>query len=220
MSDRRHRGIGMTSERTRERMVARLRASGIADYSVLEAVRQVPRHLFVDEALASRAYEDIALPIGNGQTISQPFVVARMTQAVCAGRRLQRVLEIGTGCGYQAAVLSLLAEQVYTVERIGDLYRQARDRLFRLGYRNVRIRHGDGLQGWPEHAPFDGILASAAPEAVPETLLEQLAEGGRLVMPVGARARQRLICIDRTAAGFEERELDTVRFVPLISGTI
>ncbi|MDH3638147.1 MAG: protein-L-isoaspartate(D-aspartate) O-methyltransferase [Gammaproteobacteria bacterium] len=212
-------GIGMTSERTRQRLIDRLQRGGISDPCVLEAIRVVPRHLFVDEALASRAYEDIALPIGFGQTMSQPYVVALMTQAVCGGRALGQVLEIGTGCGYQTAVLSQLAETVYTVERVQELFRQARDRLFDLKFRNVKYRHGDGMQGWSEHAPYDGILVAAAPPNVPEVLLAQLAVGGRMVVPVGARDLQTLTIIERSRDGFEYQELEAVNFVPLVSGT-
>ena len=212
-------GIGMTSERTRQRLVDRLRRGGITDSRVLEAIRAVPRHLFVDEALASRAYEDIALPIGFGQTMSQPYVVALMTQAVCGGRALGRILEIGTGCGYQTAVLTHLCETVYTVERMRELFRLARNRLFDLKFRSVKFRHGDGMQGWPEYAPYDGILVAAAPPDVPETLLAQLAVGGRMVVPIGGRELQTLTIVERSPDGFEHRELESVNFVPLVSGT-
>jgi protein-L-isoaspartate(D-aspartate) O-methyltransferase len=212
------RGIGMTSLRTRERLLARLQAGGIHDFEVLGAIRDLPRHLFVDEALASRAYEDTALPIGCGQTISQPFVVARMTQALRAGRRLRRVLEIGTGCGYQSAVLAHMAEQVFSVERIEALLFQARERFHALGINNIRARHGDGYKGWPEHATFDGIIITAAPEQVPSALLDQLAVDAWLVAPVGAQGAQRLLCVNRSADGFEETELDEVSFVPMIQG--
>ncbi len=212
-------GIGMTSARTRERLLKRLRDSGIRDSGVLDAIRQVPRHLFVEEALASRAYEDIALPIGHGQTISQPYVVALMTQALCAGERLRRVLEIGTGCGYQTAVLACIADEVFTVERIASLYRQTRNRLFDLRYRNVQFLHGDGFAGWTDHAPYDGILATAAAETVPEPLLEQIGVGGRVVMPVGQDSTQRLVIVQRTAEGYERREIESVKFVRLMSGT-
>lgn len=212
-------GIGMTSERTRLRLLQRLRDQGIHDVRVLEALRQVPRHMFVDEALGTRAYEDVALPIGHGQTISQPYVVALMTQSLCRGQRLGRVLEIGTGCGYQTAVLSLVCEHVYSIERLGVLHRQSRDRLFVLGYRNVTLDHGDGFSGWPEHAPYDGILSTAAPGEIPATLLDQLAIGGRLVLPVGNGREQRLVVIERDNEGFQQQELDRVKFVPLLSGT-
>lgn len=212
-------GFGMTSERTRRRLLQRLREKGIHDVRILEALRHVPRHMFMDEALGTRAYEDVALPIGHGQTISQPYVVALMTQILCRGQRLGRVLEIGTGCGYQTAVLSQVSEHVYSIERLGIFHRQARDRLFTLGYRNVTLSHGDGFKGWSEHAPFDAILATAAPGSVPEILLEQLAVGGRLLSPVGDGAEQRLVVIERDRDGFQEQALDRVKFVPLLSGT-
>lgn len=212
------RGIGMTSLRTRERLLSRLQAGGIHDFDVLGAIRDLPRHLFVDEALASRAYEDTALPIGCGQTISQPFIVARMTQALRGGQRLQRVLEVGTGCGYQSAVLASMVGQVFTVERIETLLFQARERFHALGINNIRARHGDGYKGWREHAPFDGIILTAAPERIPAELLDQLAVDGRLVAPVGAHGVQRLMCVSRSADGFEEAELGDVSFVPMIQG--
>lgn len=211
-------GSGMTSLRTRERLLARLQAEGIRDMAVLAAIREVPRHVFVDEALASRAYEDTALPIGAGQTISQPYVVARMSEAMRAGRHLSRVLEVGTGCGYQSAVLAQIAERVFTVERIDGLLRQARERFHALGISNIRARHGDGFEGWPEHAPFDGIVVTAAPEIVPPQLEHQLAIGGRLVLPVGAQGIQRLLCIERGPEGFNRFELDAVSFVPMLKG--
>lgn len=215
-------GIGMTSARTRERLVQRLAASGIYSEAVLERIRNVPRHLFVDEALASRAYEDSALPIGQGQTISQPYIVALMTQALIDGggmpRRLAKVLEVGTGCGYQTAILSAIAAQVFTIERIGSLLRQARQRLARLGIANVRFRHGDGCEGWPGQAPFDGILVTAAPDHVPQALLDQLALGGRLVIPVGPPGNQELVRIERTETGFPRQHLSWVAFVPLVEG--
>ncbi len=220
MNPQRRHGIGMTSARTRERLMQRLRESGIDDLRVLEAIRQVPRHMFVDEALASRAYEDIALPIGHGQTISQPYIVAVMTQTLNTGKRLHRVLEIGTGCGYQTAVLANLVDEVYTVERIATLFRQTRNRLFDLKYRNIKFLHGDGLKGWPEHAPYDGILATAAPAEVPHALLDQIAIGGRIVIPIGERTLQKLMLIEKTLDGFEQREIESVNFVPLLSGKI
>ena len=212
-------GVGMTSRRTRERLVERLRTGGISNPSVLAAIRDTPRHLFVDEALASRAYEDTALPIGAGQTISQPYIVARATDALLGGERLERVLEVGCGSGYQAAILSVLVSMVYAVERISSLVYRAREHLHRLGVDNVRIRHGDGALGWPEHAPYDGIIISAASEEVPGCLLEQLASDGRLIMPLGSGQNQTLISVQRTEQGFERRELESVRFVPLIGGT-
>lgn len=217
MKDR-FNGIGMTSLRTRGRLVERLRAEGIADERVLEAIRQVPRHIFVDEALSSRAYEDTALPIGAGQTISQPFVVARMTEALIAGGTLQRVLEIGTGCGYQSAILSRFAAEVYSVERIQALLVQARQRLQELRIHNVQLRHGDGEKGWPEHAPYDGILVAAAPASVPAALIEQLGDGGRLVIPLGFGNAQDLKLITRTGDAMEEQILERVAFVPMVTG--
>jgi protein-L-isoaspartate(D-aspartate) O-methyltransferase len=211
-------GIGMTSQRTRERMVTRLMEQGIRDMRVLEVMRSLPRHLFVDEALATRAYEDTALPIGSGQTISQPYAVARMTEALLGGGRPHKVLEVGTGCGYQSAVLAALVDEVFSVERIGDLVRRTRERLQRLHIRNVRIRHGDGYAGWAEHGPYDGILAAAAPTQVPTALLEQLAEGGRLIMPVGARGSQQLLCISRTNGELQQEVLEAVSFVPMVPG--
>lgn len=208
----------MTSRRTRERLVERLRKEGISDLSVLAAIRDVPRHLFVDEALASRAYEDTALPIGAGQSISQPYIVARVTVALLEGKRLERVLEVGCGCGYQVAVLSRLASMVYGVERIASLVFRAREHLHRLGVHNVRIRHGDGAFGWPEHAPYDGIIVSAASEVVPDALLGQLAPGARMIIPISTGRGQTLTCVHRTELGFERRELEAVRFVPMIGG--
>lgn len=211
-------GIGMTSQRTRERMVTRLMEQGIRDLRVLEVMRSLPRHLFVDEALATRAYEDTALPIGSGQTISQPYAVARMTEALLNGGRPGKVLEVGTGCGYQSAVLAALAAEVYSVERIGDLVRRTRERLQRMQLRNVRIRHGDGYAGWVEHGPYDGILVAAAPTQVPAALLEQLAEGGRLIVPVGTRGSQQLLCISRVGGELKQDVLEMVSFVPMVHG--
>jgi protein-L-isoaspartate(D-aspartate) O-methyltransferase len=213
------RGIGMTSQRTRDRLVARLQEEGISHPLVLEVMRNLPRHIFVDEALASRSYEDTALPIGHGQTISQPYVVARMTEALLGAGPLKRVLEVGTGSGYQAAVLAPIVETVFTVERIQPLMTLAQQRFRQLGLRNIRCKHSDGAWGWPDMAPFDGIVATAAPEQVPEALLEQLAEGGRLVMPVGPQGSQELSLIIRTATGFERQILDKVSFVPMLGGT-
>lgn len=211
-------GIGMTSQRTRERMVTRLMEQGIRDLRVLEVMRSLPRHLFVDEALATRAYEDTALPIGSGQTISQPYAVARMTEALLNGGRPGKVLEVGTGCGYQSAVLAALAAEVYSVERIGDLVRRTRERLQRMQLRNVRILHGDGYAGWVEHGPYDGILVAAAPTQVPAALLEQLAEGGRLIVPVGTRGSQQLLCISRVDGELKQDVLELVSFVPMVHG--
>jgi protein-L-isoaspartate(D-aspartate) O-methyltransferase len=220
MSGARDAGLGMTSARTRERLLSRLREEGIADPAVLDAIRATPRHLFVDEALASRAYEDTALPIGHGQTISQPYIVARMTEAVLAGGPVGSVLEVGTGCGYQTAVLARLVPQVYTVERIAPLLREARSRFQSLAIRNVRSRLSDGSWGWPEYGPYPAVVVTAAPETVPAALLEQLAEGGRLVIPVGPPQRQVLMLLRRTARGFEETALDHVAFVPLLGGVV
>jgi protein-L-isoaspartate(D-aspartate) O-methyltransferase len=211
------RGIGMTSQRTRDRMVERLREKGIRDERVLAAMAQVPRHLFIDEALASRAYEDIALPIGFEQTISQPYVVARMIEALADGRDLGRVLEIGTGCGYQAALLAQLAKEVYSIERIGGLLERARTNLRELRISNLRLLHGDGYLGLPEAAPFDSIIAAAVAPKVPEALLQQMAVGGRMILPLGT-TQQALCLIERGAGGYTETWLDPVRFVPFRTG--
>lgn len=213
-------GLGMTSQRVRDRLVQRLREAGIADERVLNAIRTVPRHLFVDEALATRAYEDTALPIGHSQTISQPWVVARMTEVLLQGEVPKKVLEIGTGSGYQAAILAALGLEVYTVERIGDLLRLARKRLRQLGM-NVRSKHDDGRIGWPEHAPYDAIIVTAAAPALVESLVEQLAVGGRLVAPVGGPIGQSLVqLVKRADGGVDETVLAPVMFVPLLSGTL
>jgi protein-L-isoaspartate(D-aspartate) O-methyltransferase len=211
------RGIGMTSQRTRDRMVARLREKGIRDESVLAAMAAVPRHLFVEEALASRAYEDTALPIGFEQTISQPFVVARMLEALRGAKFPARVLEIGTGCGYQAALLAKLAIEVYSVERIAALLERARVNLRSLRLSNLRLVHADGAEGLPEAAPFDGIIAAAAAAQIPQALLQQLAPGGKMIAPLGSE-EQTLCLIERTPTGLKEKWLDAVRFVPLRSG--
>jgi protein-L-isoaspartate(D-aspartate) O-methyltransferase len=216
--DSQHRGIGMTSARTRDRLVQRLREDGIRDERVLAVMREIPRHIFVDEALASRAYEDTALPIGFGQTISQPYIVARMTEAILAGGPINELLEVGTGSGYQTAVLARLVRRVYSVERIEGLLALARERLRVLGLRSVRLKHSDGTIGLPEYAPFDAILVTAAPEAVPAALLEQLKPGGRMVLPAGGRDDQRLLRITRTARGFAREVLERVAFVPLVGG--
>ncbi|WP_440995656.1 protein-L-isoaspartate(D-aspartate) O-methyltransferase [Arhodomonas sp. SL1] len=209
----------MTSERTRERLVRRLANAGIRDPRVLNAMRRVPRHLFVDEALASRAYEDTALPIGHGQTISQPHVVARMTEVLLGdGDPPAKVLEIGTGCGYQTAVLATLVERVFTIERIRGLYSRANGHLRELGVHNVRQRLGDGYLGWPTEAPFDGILLTAAPPYVPEGLLAQLAPQGRLVAPVGEPGAQALRLLIRGDEGIEARDLAPVSFVAMQEG--
>ena len=215
MSASRHGGIGMTSQRTRLRMVERLRRQGIRDEVVLAAMGEVPRHIFVDEALASRAYEDIALPLGFGQTISSPYIVARMTELARSGCALGKVLEIGTGCGYQTAVLARLAKEVYSIERLAPLLATARRHLRDVRITNARLRHGDGLLGMPEVAPFDAVLLAAAATHVPAALLEQLAEGGRLVIPVGEMADQELRIVTRTKGKFASRTVAFCRFVPL-----
>lgn len=213
------RGIGMTSQRTRERLVKRLSEKGIEDRRVLEVIKNIPRHLFVDEALSSRAYEDTALPIGQGQTISQPYIVARMTELLLDRGIPARVLEIGTGCGYQTAILSQLVPEVYSVERIEILLQQARKRLRSLKLNNIKLKHSDGSWGWDTRAPFDGIIATAAPSSIPEALLTQLAPGGRLVIPVGQQGGiQQLAVVDRTPAGYEQEIFESVSFVPLLNG--
>lgn len=213
-------GTGMTSQRARDRLVERLKAQGIADARVLEVIGRVPRHLFVDEALASRAYEDTALPIGLGQTISQPYVVALMTQALLRERVPAKVLEIGTGSGYQAAVLSLLCAEVHTVERIDELLRQARKRFRQLGYRNIRSKHDDGNIGWREHAPFDAVIVTAARESLEPALLEQVAPGGDVLAPLGAAGQQTLVRMQRGADGWSRENLGAVSFVPLMRGVL
>ena len=219
MTDLRLSGIGMTSARTRDRLVQRLREQGIANLAVLDRIRNVPRHIFVDEALGSRAYEDTALPIGYGQMISQPYIVARMTEALLAAGAADSVLEVGTGCGYQTAVLAPLVARLYTIERIEPLLARARERLRELGVRNVRFRHGDGTLGWRAHAPFDGILVAAAPLTVPEALVKQLRVGGRLVVPVGPEGEQELVRFTRREQGVQRESLGAVAFVPLLGGT-
>ena len=211
------RGIGMTSQRTRMRLLDRLQTQGITDKRVLDAIGEVPRHLFVDEALAHRAYEDTALPIGFNQTLSQPYIVARMTELALQNGMPGRVLELGTGSGYQSAVLSRVASEVYSIERIKPLLDKARQRLRTLKARNVRCKHGDGFEGWAEFAPFDVILGAAAPEAVPENLLSQLAPGGVLLLPVGG-STQKLIQVTLTPDGFTQSIVEDVFFVPMLEG--
>jgi protein-L-isoaspartate(D-aspartate) O-methyltransferase len=216
-------GIGMTSARTRDRLVKRLRDSGIHQAQILERIRVVPRHLFVDEALASRAYEDSSLPIGQGQTISQPFIVALMTQALLESdgklTKPAKVLEVGTGCGYQTAVLAPLVGRLFSIERIAPLLRDAKQRLSELGIGNVRFRHDDGFRGWPGQAPFDAIIVAAAAPEVPEHLVEQLAEGARLIIPIGNDGEsQQLIKISRTESGVHREVLCDVSFVPMLTG--
>jgi protein-L-isoaspartate(D-aspartate) O-methyltransferase len=210
-------GIGMTSLRTRERMLTRLREQGISDEVVLHAMNEIPRHIFVDEALSTRAYEDVSLPIGYSQTISQPYIVARMTEILRNGKQLNKVLEIGTGCGYQTAVLSRVAKEVLSLERIRPLVMKARTNLRTLKCNNVKLDHADGSIGLSEFAPFDGIIVTAAASHVPEELLAQLAIGGRLVIPVGT-ASQVLMLIERTAKEYVQTKLEAVKFVPLLGG--
>ncbi|MBX9714412.1 MAG: protein-L-isoaspartate(D-aspartate) O-methyltransferase [Pseudomonadaceae bacterium] len=213
-------GIGMTSQRTRERLIERLYEEGLSNPSVLEVIRRTPRHLFVDEALAHRAYEDTALPIGHNQTISQPYMVGRMTELLLAAGPLDKVLEIGTGSGYQTSVLAQLVERVFSVERIQALQERAKERLQELNLRNVVFRWGDGWEGWNALGPYNGIIVTAAAAEVPQALLDQLAPGGRLVIPVGAGAEQQLLLIVRDEQGFTRHVLDDVRFVPLLNGPL
>ena len=215
-----HRGIGMTSQRTRERLIQRLREEGIVNHNVLEVIRRTPRHLFVDEALAHRAYEDTALPIGNNQTISQPYMVARMSELLLEDGPLDKVMEIGTGSGYQTAVLSQLVERIFSVERIKVLQDRAKERLLALNLRNVVFRWGDGWEGWPALAAYNGIIVTAVATDVPQALLDQLAPGGRLVIPVGAGEVQQLLLIVREEHGFARRVIGNVRFVPLLNGPL
>ncbi|MFT4677413.1 MAG: protein-L-isoaspartate(D-aspartate) O-methyltransferase [Patiriisocius sp.] len=207
----------MTSLRTRNRLVNRLRDQGILDERVLDAILSVPRHIFIDEALSHRAYEDSSLPIGFNQTISQPYIVARMTESLLAAGPLARVLEIGSGSGYQTAVLCELVGKVWSVERIHGLHERAKQTLRRIGARNVQFKYDDGNIGWPEQGPFDGIIVTASPRHVPQDLLDQLSIGGRMLIPVGYTAQQ-LKLIIRTEEGFEEEVLEDVKFVPLLGG--
>lgn len=211
-------GIGMTSQRTRDRMVQRLREQGVKDEVVLGAMNAIPRHIFVDEALSIRAYEDVSLPIGYGQTISQPYIVARMTEILRSGNPLGKVLEIGTGCGYQTAVLSRVAQEVYSVERISPLLMKARANLRELRTRNVKVKHADGHYGLPDIAPFDGIIVTAGATHIPNELLQQLAVGGRMVIPVGTQ-EQILVLVERLPEEFRQTKLEAVKFVPLLGGT-
>ena len=212
-------GIGMTSQRTRERLIQRLMDQGISQFEVLEAIRSVPRHLFVDEALAHRSYEDTALPIGYGQTLSQPYMVARMSQLALARGRPKKVLELGSGSGYQTAILASLVDEICAIERIKPLVDRAKKQLRALRIRNVRMRHGDGLEGWPTESPFDLILGAAAPETLPAALLDQLAPDGRLILPVGGR-RQQLMMVTSTTEGFVEEIIEAVNFVPMLQGVV
>ena len=211
-------GIGMTSQRTRDRLVQRLRESGITDPRILDLIRNTPRHVFVDEALATRAYEDTALPIGQGQTISQPYVVARMTAALIPEGKPDRVLEIGSGCGYQTAILAQLAKKVFTVEIIEDLLDRARQRFRKLGLRNIRTKLADGNLGWQQHAPYDAIIVTAAPVEIPQLLVDQLKDGGRMVIPVGNQGTQELLLGIKESNKLVTSRLDMVSFVPLVRG--
>ncbi len=211
-------GIGMTSRRTRERMITRLLEQGITSNKILDVMRETPRHIFMDEALSSRAYEDTALPIGYNQTISQPYIVARMTELLLEFGRLKKVLEIGTGCGYQTAVLSQLVDHVYSVERILPLQKKAKAHLVDLNIKNVSYLHSDGGWGWPDYAPYDGILVSAAPSEIPEMLLDQMAIGAIMVIPIGKIGNQELQRVIRTESGYEVEQLEPVSFVPFLSG--
>jgi len=221
MSSDIHQGIGMTSQRTRDRLITRLEEKGIRNMHVLEAMRMTPRHLFVDEALATRAYEDTALPIGHKQTISQPYVVARMTEAILQNGIPNKILEVGTGSGYQAAILAALVKDVYSVERIESLYQQARRRAMKLGLRNINFKLSDGSWGWESYAPYDAIVVTAASKEIPSLLIDQLADNGRLVIPVGRTSEfQDLLLIHKTKEGIIEKNLETVSFVPLIQGKV
>ena len=214
----RYAGIGMTSARTRDRLIQRLQEQGIRNLAVLDRIRNVPRHIFMDEALASRAYEDTALPIGFSQTISQPYIVARMTEALIEDRKIGKVLEVGTGCGYQTAVLAPLVKKIYSIERIEPLAKRAKATLKELGIKNVMLKHGDGTVGWKSQKPFDGILVAAAPLAVPEALFAQLANKGRLIVPVGPEGAQQLLRFTRRDDHIEKEVLGSVAFVPLLGG--
>ena len=214
-------GIGMTSQRTRDRLIERLRSQGINDSKVLDTIRATPRHIFLDEALSHRAYEDSALPIGFQQTLSQPYIVARMTELLLALGPRERVLEVGTGSGYQTAILAQLVDRVFSVERIRPLQEKARQRLRHLKLHNVHLRHADGGMGWPQRGPFDAILSAAAPEVVPQELLDQLAVGGRLVIPVGKQGQQQSLYVyDRHGDGFDEQCIEPVMFVPMVGGVV
>lgn len=213
-------GIGMTSQRTRERLLGRLLDQGIKSMEVLDVIRSTPRHIFLDEALSHRAYEDVALPIGHNQTISQPYVVAKMTEALLRSGSIEKVLEIGTGCGYQTAVIAQLAKQVYTIERIRPLMDRAKKNLKLLGLRNIDFMHGDGSAGWEKYGPYDAILTTAAPQQIPGDLLLQLADGGRLIIPVGGDLQQELQLIRRDGQEFHTTILEAVRFVPLLMGQV
>ena len=212
------KGIGMTSQRTRDRLATTLTEMGIQSEPVLDVMRRIPRHFFIDEALESRAYENTALPIGFNQTISQPYIVAKMTEALIRNKKLTNVLEVGTGCGYQTVVMAQFAEYVYTIERIDGLLVRARERFQQLNCTNIRTKHSDGNIGWPAHGPYDGIIVAAAPVGIPKALLEQLALDGRLIIPVGLEGKQKLLLISRTGDGYTEEYLDSVSFVPMLTG--
>jgi len=214
-------GIGMTSQRTRSRLVERLREKGIKEESVLKAIETTPRHIFIDEAMAHRAYEDTALPIGMGQTISQPYIVARMTELLVDSGIMGNILEIGTGCGYQTSILAKVSFQVYSIERIAALQDKAIERFKNLQLDNITCRHGDGYLGWKEHAPFDAIIVTAAPDSIPPKLVEQLAIGGRMIIPVTQTSGdQKLLLLEKTEDGMTQLDVESVKFVPLLSGTI
>lgn len=211
----------MTSQRTRDRLIQRLRERGVEDEAVLKVMRATPRHIFLDEALAHRAYEDSSLPIGFQQTLSQPYIVARMTELLLASGPKSRVLEVGTGSGYQTAILAQLVERVFSVERIRPLQEKARERLRHLRLHNVHLRHADGGMGWPQRGPFDAILSAAAPEVVPQDLLDQLAVGGRLVIPIGKQSGQQFLSVyDKTENGVVHQQIEPVTFVPLLGGVV
>jgi len=211
-------GIGMTSQRARDRLATALIKMGIQSEPILDVIRRIPRHFFIDEALASRAYENTALPIGFNQTISQPYIVAKMTEVLVKNKELENVLEIGTGCGYQTVVMAQFAKYVYTVERIDGLLIRARERFQKLNCNNIRTKHSDGNIGWPAHSPYDGIIVAAAPIGVPKALIEQLAVDGRLIIPVGEPGKQKLLLITRTENDYTEQYIDSVSFVPMLSG--
>ena len=212
------KGIGMTSQRTRSRLVERLREQGIHNEHILDVISETPRHAFVDEALANRAYEDTALPIGFNQTISQPYIVAKMTEALLADGPVENVLEVGTGSGYQTAVLARLVPKVYTVERISGLLNRAKELLATIGYRNIQFKHADGGLGWSDRGPFDAIIVTASPRVIPEALIEQLSLTGRMLVPVGEARQQELVLVQRKGDEVERQVLEAVRFVPLLSG--
>ncbi|OUU73760.1 MAG: protein-L-isoaspartate O-methyltransferase [Methylococcaceae bacterium TMED69] len=211
-------GIGMTSQRSRNRLVSKLREMGIKNEKVLDIVAETPRHIFIEEALASKAYENSALPIGYGQTISQPFIVALMTQVLIESGQMRKVLEIGFGSGYQTAILSRVSGQVFGVERLSSLVERAREKIWELKISNIHLRHGDGMMGWEGHSPYDAILVAAAPSFVPEELLNQLSEGGRLIIPIGINENQKLMLYSKTDNEIVEKEIQAVKFVPLLPG--